>query len=260
MQGCFSLCERKARGILVVQDERVLLKMRMRNKVVGILGGMGPESTVYLFRKIVEGTQVRKDQEHLRIIIDNNPQIPDRTEAILGKGPSPLPELEQSIRNLERCGVDLIGIPCNTVFYYYESMQNMTRIPIIHLVRECADYIHENMPQLRTIGLLATTGTIITGLYQTHLSETGINVVCPSEEIQSEIMGIIYGERGIKAGDTHGHRERLLEIATEMIENGAGAAIAGCTEIEIALEGEPDITLVYPMQLLASVIIKKATS
>ncbi|UCB43626.1 MAG: amino acid racemase [Dehalococcoidales bacterium] len=232
----------------------------MRNKVVGILGGMGPESTVYLFRKIIEGTQVQKEQEHLRIIIDNNPQIPDRTEAILGKGPSPLPELEKSIRNLEQCEVDMIGIPCNTVFYYYESIQNMTQIPIIHLISECAEYIRENMPRLHTIGLLATTGTIVTGLYQKHLSEAGITLACPSEETQSELMSIIYGERGIKAGDTRRHRERLLEIATDMIEDGAGAVITGCTEIEVALEGEPSIPLIYPIQLLASAIIKKATS
>jgi aspartate racemase len=234
--------------------------MKTRNKTVGILGGMGPASTAYLFHKIVEGTHVRKDQEHLKIIIDNNPMIPDRTEAILGKGPSPLPELEKSIRNLERCDVDMIGIPCNTVFYYYESMQHMTQIPIIHLIRVCADYIHNNMPQLRTIGLLATTGTVITGLYQTHLSKTGTTVTYPSEETQSEIMDIIYGERGIKAGDTHRHGERLLAIATEMIDDGAGAVITGCTEIEMALEGESGIPFIYPMQLLASTIVEKATS
>ena len=86
----------------------------MTEEVVGILGGMGPEATIDLFTKIVKGSKVKKDQDHLRILIYNNSKIPDRTLAIKGKGPSPLPGLIQSAKVLEKAGADFVLIPCIT--------------------------------------------------------------------------------------------------------------------------------------------------
>lgn len=88
-------------------------------KVIGILGGMGPEATAELFLRIIKATPAQRDQDHLRVIVDNNPKIPDRTAAILGEGQSPLPEMVRTARNLERAGVDFIVMPCNTAHYYY---------------------------------------------------------------------------------------------------------------------------------------------
>jgi len=90
------------------------MKSQQKEKTIGILGGMGPYATVELFSKILKFTPARKDQEHLRIIIDNNLKIPDRTEAILGNGKSLLPEMIATAKNLEKAKVDFILIPCNT--------------------------------------------------------------------------------------------------------------------------------------------------
>lgn len=232
----------------------------MLNREVGILGGMGPESTAYLFSKIIEITPARRDQDHLRVIIDNNPKIPDRTEAILGRGPSPLPELEESIRNLEKCKVDVVAIPCNSIHHFYEQIQGMTNIPVIHLIEECVNYVKENIQNVQRVGLLATTGTIIGELYQKHFSEIGIGVLIPDQETQREIMDIIYGERGLKAGYIQANKADLLEIARGMIDSGAQVIIAGCTEIELAIGDEKNITIINPLQILASVVVERATS
>jgi len=97
------------------------VNVKHREKVVGILGGMGPEATVDLFMKIIKATPAKKDQDHLRIMIDNNPKIPDRTLAILGRGKSPLKQLQETLHNLERAGAEVIAIPCNTAHYYYNE-------------------------------------------------------------------------------------------------------------------------------------------
>jgi len=78
----------------------------IKDKVVGILGGVGPEATVDLLHRIIRATPVHNEQEHLRIIVDCNPQIPDRTLAILGKGESPLSELVKTALNLEKAGAN----------------------------------------------------------------------------------------------------------------------------------------------------------
>jgi len=93
----------------------------MTEKIIGILGGMGPEATIDLFYKIIKFTPAKKDQDHLRIIIDNNPKIPDRTAAILGKGEDPIPALRETAKNLEKAGADFIIIPCNNYWLYRDS-------------------------------------------------------------------------------------------------------------------------------------------
>ena len=108
----------------------------MAEKIIGILGGMGPEATIDLFTKIVKSTKAKKDQDHLRILIDNNPKIPDRTLAIQKKGPSPLPRLIQSAKTLEKAGADFIIIPCVTAHYYVDRLQKRVNIPILHIAEE----------------------------------------------------------------------------------------------------------------------------
>ena len=83
-------------------------------KTVGILGGMGPKSTVELMAKIIDFTPAQKDQDHIRILVDNRPQIPDRTNCILGNGPSPLSMMQESVQMLEKWGAEMVAIACNT--------------------------------------------------------------------------------------------------------------------------------------------------
>ena len=142
----------------------------MPEKTIGILGGMGPEATIDLFTKLVKSTKVKKDQDHLRILIDNNPKIPDRTLAIQKKGPSPIPRLIQSAKLLERAGADFIIIPCVTVHHFYDRLQERVDIPILHIVEETWKFIRTQLKGIHCIGVLATTGTIQTGLFQRFFS------------------------------------------------------------------------------------------
>lgn len=234
------------------------MKSKKKAKTVGIFGGMGSEATADFFFKTLKSTHVKKDQDHLHIIVDNNPNVPDRTQAILGKGESPVEEAQKSIHTLENAGAEIIAIPCNTMHYYYSQLQDSTQVPILNMVSETASYISDTYPDIEKIGLLATTGTLKSGLYHEALEE--IEVITPDEESQEKVMNAIYGEDGIKAGNTDGTPQtEVLEVIDDLIEEGAEAVILGCTELSLLpLEEEVDIPVVDPLQVLADAVVSEA--
>jgi aspartate racemase len=102
-------------------------------KTIGMIGGMGPLATVHLFERIVLRTKAEKDQDHIRIIIDNNTNIQDRTKAILGYGESPVKELVGSAKMLEKSGADFLIMPCNTAHYFIDHIKKNIKIPFINM-------------------------------------------------------------------------------------------------------------------------------
>ena len=229
----------------------------MPEKIIGILGGMGPEATIDLFYKIIKSTPAEKDQDHLRIIIDNNPKIPDRTAAILGKGEDPLPALQETARNLEKAGADLIIIPCNTAHYFLPSIQESVKIPILNMIEETAKETQRKTPQIKKVGLLASIGTYKMEIYHQHFKKFNIEVISPEEKDKEEVMKVIYA---VKAGDLSEEVKRnILKIAQKLIDKGVEAIITGCTEIPLILkEGDVPVPIIDPTQVLAKMAIKKA--
>ena len=229
----------------------------MPEKIIGILGGMGPEATIDLFYKIIKLTPAEKDQDHLRIIIDNNPKIPDRTAAILGKGEDPLPALQETARNLEKAGADLIIIPCNTAHYFLPSIQESVKIPILNMIEETAKETQRKTPQIKKVGLLASIGIYKTEIYHQHFKKFNIEVISPEEKDKKEVMKVIYA---VKAGDLSEEVKRnILKIAQKLIDKGVEAIITGCTEIPLILkEGDVSVPIIDPTQVLAKMAIKKA--
>jgi len=226
----------------------------MPGKIVGILGGMGPEATADLFLKIIKATPSKKDQDHLHIIVDCNPQIPDRTAAILSGGEDPAPLLTATARNLEKSGAQFIVIPCNTAHYFHGQISEAVSIPVLHMMKETTQEL--SRMGVRKAGLLASTGTIKSGLYHEALSAAGIGVLVPEGESQEEVMGAIYG---VKSGEFTQSAARVLRIAEELIAAGADAVIAGCTEIPLILhDGEASKPVVDATTALARAAVREA--
>jgi len=195
-------------------------------KTIGIIGGMGPLATVELFRRIVQSTPAKEDQDHLRIIIDNNPEIPDRTAAILGEGESPLPLLTKTASILEQAGADILVMPCNTAHFYIDELLRTVRIPIINMIEEVVKLLRTGK-----VGLLATDGTRRSGVYHRACAARGRTVIEPNTADQNLIMRIIYE---IKAGvPPITFQNDLLEILKRVQHAGAEEAIIGCTELSL---------------------------
>jgi aspartate racemase len=220
-------------------------------KKLGIIGGMGSEATVNMFKSVIDNTAVRCDQDHLEIVIHNNSHVPDRTEAILNNGESPVNEILRSVKLLERCEVDLIIIPCMTSHYYYSQIQSKTRIKILNAIHETVAFIKTSNQNLNKIGILATTGTIESKIFQEELEVNSISSIVSTNEDQSNlVMGAIYG---IKAQcDNNMSKKMLLDAAETLIKNGAKGIIAGCTEIPLVLKkSELTVPLINPIEIMA---------
>ena len=216
-------------------------------RTVGVLGGMGPEATVELYRRILSLTPAERDQDHLHVLIDSNPKIPDRTAAIIGQGESPLTALIEAVHNLERAGADFIAIPCNTAHYWLSELREVASVPIIDMIGETAECVASNRPALHQIGLLATTGTLRSGLYQRAFAESGIDLLVPDEEQNEGIMQAIHA---IKAGD-HSAKSAVVKVAQELIARGAEGIIPGCTELSLVVpEGSLSVPVFDPLSIL----------
>ncbi|MEM2136932.1 MAG: amino acid racemase [Candidatus Methanomethylicia archaeon] len=228
-------------------------------KIIGILGGLGPEATAELFLRIIKATPARRDQDHIPIIIYNNPKVPDRTAAILYGGENPLPELIKTARMLERFGVDFIIMPCNTAHYYYDALKSSVKIPFLNMIELTVKRVREMYPEVKVAGLLATTGTVRTGLYQKFFEDYGVNVIVPGDEDQKLVMRGIYD--GVKAGDNVLGRKLLLEVANKLVVDGAELMVLGCTEISVVIKsGDLSVPIIDPLQVLAEESVKMALS
>jgi len=200
---------------------------------------MGPEATIDLFSKIVRSTPASRDQDHLHIIIDNNPLIPDRQKAILEGGSSPKPLIIKTARNLAAAGADFIVIPCNTAHHWIEQIRGAVKISVVDMIEEAAEELSRSYPSVRTVGLLAATGTVRSRLYQQRLLEKGIRTVCPSDKDQDRLMEAIYD---VKAGDMSKPSADVVRIGRKLVVAGAEALIAGCTEIPLIIKAS-DISI-----------------
>ncbi len=224
--------------------------------MVGVLGGMGPEATADLFLKIIRLTPAARDQDHLRILIDNHPQIPDRTAAILGRGPDPTPALVASARLLERMGAQVLAMPCNTAHHFHAAIQAALEVPLLHMMLETAAYVAEAYPSARRVGLLATDGTLAAGLYQRALAGRGLRVLTPEPGVQERLMAGIYA---VKAGDLDAARPGVLAAARALADAGCDLVVLGCTEVPLAVgAGDVSLPLVDATWVLARATVREA--
>ncbi len=229
-------------------------------KTIGILGGMGPEATAYFFDLVVKNARAARDQDHVPVIVYNLPAIPDRTAAILRGGMSPLPHLIRGVKALHKAGADFAVIPCVTAHYFHPALAARSPIPVVHLLEETAADVRKRHPRIRTIGLIASAGTVVSRIVHDAFEAAGIEVLVPSARDQKLVMEAIYGKTGIKAGVTAGPpRKAILDVAARLIRAGAQGIMAGCTEVPLVL-GEDDlpVPLVEPMRIGARACIRKA--
>lgn len=199
------------------------------NKILGILGGLGPMSTAYFYEMITEHTEVQCDQDHIDMIISSAATTPDRTGYILGTSPdNPALRMIEDAKKLVEFGADVIAIPCNTAHYFYSEVQNNITVPIIHI-------IYETIKRCKSlgddcIGIMATDGTVLSKTYQRIAEEFSIECIVPSAANQQKVMDIIYGS--VKQGKPVDMKS-FYEVSRELTKAGCDRIILGCTELSL---------------------------
>lgn len=201
----------------------------MKKKTLGIVGGVGPLATMFIGEMIVRRTKAAKDQDHVNSIITNNTGIPDRTAFIMGESSDdPVPVMIRDMNKLTSIGAEMMIIPCNTAHTFYEKLQQGTSVPIIHMIRETMKRAAEQGAV--KVGILATTGTVTSEVYQKAAKEFGLQPILPDKETQNKVMTIIYDN--VKAGKM-ADAKIWHDIVTYMEAQGCDRIILGCTELSI---------------------------
>ena len=224
-------------------------------KTVGIIGGMGPAATCDLMEKIIALTKASCDQEHLHVIADCNTAIPDRTGAILHGGPDPVPELVKSAKRLEAAGAEMLIMPCNTAHHFYDAVAGQVSVPVLHMPRLTAGVLRA--AGVEAAGVLATDGTVQSGVYEKALAQEGIRAVYPAPAMQEQVMRLIY--QGVKARAVPLEDIPVGDILQDLRSQGAETFLLACTELPIAFQelGIRDGCL-DPTRVLAFAAVRQA--
>ncbi len=223
--------------------------------VIGIIGGMGPMATCDLMQKIIEHTDAGNDREHIHTVIDCNTDIPDRTEAIVNRGESPLPEMVKSAVRLQAMGAKALLMACNTAHYFLKDLETYIDIPVISMPQETAGYLREQ--GLSKVAVLGTDGTMRSGVYEDTLARFGISCTYPGQEDQRLLMSLIY--EYVKAGKEYPYPENIYGMVDRLKDRGVQALILGCTELPILFAKlDVALTVVDPTEILACAAIRFA--
>ena len=203
----------------------------MDKPVLGIIGGIGPLATAYFMELLIRRTPASCDQENMPMIVINDPQIPDRTAYILDHTqPDPKPELVKVARRLEGAGADFLAIPCNTAHYFYQAINNCVSVPVLNIMEETARLIYQTFGRGARVGLLATEGTVKSGVFQDYLAQWKMHTEIPTAADQRTINTLIYD--CIKANRRYDEAD-FLGVAERLHDRGCNAVIVGCTELSV---------------------------
>ncbi|MEW9668318.1 aspartate/glutamate racemase family protein [Ammoniphilus sp. 3BR4] len=228
------------------------------SKIIGILGGMGPLATVDLVNKIIMNTPAKVDQDHLRMIIYNNPKIPSRNEAILFNGKNPLPELIKTAKMIEYAGADFIIMPCNTAHNWYHEVKSHVKIPFYDMIENTVcEIMNSNIP-LNSVLLLATEAMITRGLYQKAFQSLGAHIWIPNP-LEQEVISKGIGKVKALQVDSNSYIDQINEMIGSYKVKGIQAIIGGCTEIPLLFPYlDQQIIKIDPTLILAKLAIRKA--
>lgn len=220
----------------------------MEKKVLGIIGGVGPLATMLLGEMIVKRTKAKTDQQHVNMVITNNTSIPDRTTYILDRSKAnPVPVMIADAAKLKSIGAEVLAVPCNTAHSFYSDIQLGADMQVLHMINETA----KRAAQIgaKKVGILATTGTLTTSVYQLACQNAGVQPIVPDEETQEMIMSIIYDD--VKAGRPVDFL-KWQQIINKLEGLGCDRIILGCTELSIVKkELNLDETYIDSLMVLA---------
>jgi len=239
----------------------------MGERVLGVLGGMGPLASAQFMLRLTLLTPAQRDQDHIPTVLWSDPRVPDRTRGRLSGGDDPLPWLLKGIAGLRAAGCGAIAIPCNTAHGWYQEMLDPAGVPILHIVDAAAEDLRRIgiAPSRNTapapggnriasetsrlsqplIGLMGTQATLNMRLYQDRLGSQGWDCMTPSQvqmdRLVSPAIALVKANRVAEA------YAPLAEVVNDLAARGAIAVVLGCTEIPLGILAGPAEGLKVPV-------------
>jgi aspartate racemase len=223
------------------------------HRVVGVIGGMGPEATVDLMRRVIAKTPADDDQDHIHLIVESNPKISSRIAHLIERtGPDPTPELIQVAQNLQRAGAQALAMPCNTAHGYAGAIKRAVSIPLLDMISLTVEQVAAR-GNVRSVGLLASTAVIDTKLFTSAFTAKGISIVLPSH--QEQIMSLI---KAVKRGDTGSKVQKQLGGLASELARDSDILLVACSELSVIAAGIK-VPFVDSLDVLAQAVVDFAT-
>ncbi|MBO1078867.1 aspartate/glutamate racemase family protein [Roseomonas haemaphysalidis] len=217
----------------------------MVDKVLGVLGGMGPLASAQFMLRLTLLTPAGRDQDHIPAVLWSDPRVPDRTLARLHGGESPLPALARGVAGLAAAGAGAIAIPCNTAHGWFDELRATTALPVLHIVDAAAEDLARQGIKGGRIGVMGTAATLAMRLYQDRLEALGYEVIVPGAAEMEALVSP--GIARVKANDVAGAYAPLAEAAGILRQRGAAAVVLGCTEIPLGIQAGPHAEIGVPL-------------
>lgn len=225
------------------------------DKILGVLGGMGPLASAQFMVRLTLLTPATRDQDHIPTVLWSDPRVPDRTVGRLSGGADPLPWLLRGIEGLQQAGCTAIAIPCNTAHGWYDTMRDAARVPILHIVDAAAAELERLGIRRGRIGVMGTQATLAMRLYQDRLGALGWDCIEPSDEEMSHLVSPAIAL--VKANRVVDAYAPLAEVVSSLSSRGAASVVLGCTEIPLGIQAGPvpDTPMVDTIDALARAAI-----
>jgi aspartate racemase len=227
--------------------------------VVGVLGGMGPEATIDLMRRVMAATPADDDADHIHMLVDQNPKVPSRIKALIERtGPGPVDELVRMARTLEAAGATVLAIACNTAHAYAGDIAASVSIPLLDMVALTAEEIAGRPLKHRRVGMLASTAVLQLGLYERAFQAFGIETRYPRPQEQEQVLGLI---RAVKAGRATELRGAFNDLARRLLSEDIDLLVVACTELSLLVDGfDADIPMIDSLDVLVTAIVRQASA
>jgi aspartate racemase len=227
-------------------------------RCLGVLGGMGPLAGAQFAVRVAQLTTADRDQEHIPLLLCNDPRIPDRSTAWVSGGPSPLPAMLRGIAMLQDAGADCIAIPCNTAHLWFEQMQAASSARLLHIVDSVVQDLQRQGIDEGAVGILGTRATLETGLYQRHLLEYGYEPAVPRTD--DALADCAESIAAVKRGRLDEAFAPLARALRSLERDGVRAIVLGCTELPLAVPHERraafDVVLTDSIDALARHVVQ----
>lgn len=227
-------------------------------KTLGLLGGMGPEATVELMRRVVAATPARDDADHIRMLVDNNPQVPSRIAHVIeGTGTDPTPVLIAMAEGLKQAGADFLAIPCNTAHWYLPAVRAAVELPFLDMIDLSVAHLQASQPRPEKVALLASPAVRKVGLFDQRLQAAGFTPIYAEEREEEALLQVIRAVKAKTYGDSA--RQAYQAITDTLRQRDADAFLIACTELSVIdLPDTGGLPIADTLDLLVAEILKTA--
>ena len=219
-------------------------------KSVGVIGGVGPETTAKFYLEVIFGCQQLNGLQRPSILIGSVPLVFEIERDLIASNTGIeryIPFLQDEARKLEKAGADFLVMPCNSLHVFVDEIRSAVSIPMVSIVEETIKYLKRN--NISKVGLISTSATIVNQVYETKLTQNNIGFVTPNESQRERIDQII--QRLVDGVHSDDDRNFLVEVADKLSERGVSHVALACTDLQLLNPVSEKVVIFDTMKILA---------